>query len=228
MRGASLLAATSLLAAAAGCGAGHAAPPPRDEITVLGLGEVRAIPDMAVLSLGVRTRAPRAQDALAANARRISAVIGLLRARDIAETEIQTCRLAVWPEHSREGRLVGYGAENSVEVTVRDLSALASLLDEVVASGANEISGIYFGFSDPARGAEEARARALADARRKAEALSVFLRRPLGGPVRISEGGGEYPNNLLSRSSFYGEEMRKVAPGVETVRAELEVTYVLE
>lgn len=74
----------------------------------------------------------------------------------------------VYPQH-QPAKLVGYTATYNLALTVRDLARLGAVLDRVVEAGANRDVGITFGCSDAEKLLDQARARAVADARRKAE-----------------------------------------------------------
>ena len=143
-------------------------------VTVAGTGTVSAAPDMAEITSGVVTQAPTAAQALAANSQAMERLLQALGALGIATRDIQTTNISVSPlrRQSRDGQppeITGYEVTNQVRVKVRDLSILGRVLDQQVGQGANLVHGIQFGRQEPEPLRDEARRRAMADARRKAE-----------------------------------------------------------
>jgi uncharacterized protein len=154
-------------------------------ISLTGHGEVRAKPDMAVVTVGVMTQAVSARDAVTDNNAAMEKVIAALKTSGIAEKDIQTSNFSVSPRYdykeNSQARLVGYDVSNTVTVTVRDLAGLGTMLDSVVNEGSNQISGIAFDIAD------QARKLAVADARRKAEIYAAAAGVSLGRVVVMSE-----------------------------------------
>ncbi len=158
-------------------------------MTVAGTGTVSAAPDMAEITTGVVTQAPTAAQALAANSQAMERLLQALGTLGIAARDIQTTNISVSPlrRQGRDGQppeITGYEVTNQVRVKVRDLSRLGRVLDQQVGQGANLVYGIQFGRQEPAPLQDEARKRAMADARRKAElyaARRVAQGRPRGG-----------------------------------------------
>jgi uncharacterized protein YggE len=159
-------------------------------ITVTGEGKVSAKPDLAVLTIGVETRASTADAAAAENTELMAQVMDALRRREIAEEDIQTVDYSIQAEidwQDNERRILGYVVANSVSVKVRDVDQVGDVLDAVTDAGANNIHGIQFTFDDPSELREQARADAMADAQSKAQALASLAGVGLGKPRVISE-----------------------------------------
>jgi uncharacterized protein YggE len=177
-------------------------------ITVSGTGKISARPDIAEVTAGVVTHAPGAQDALAANNAAMSRLLATLKERGIAEKDMQTSQLSITPVYSQPQprvigapggaidppaqsefvpRLVGYKVENSVRVTSRRIDQLGPVLDAIVQAGANQIHGISFRVEHTAELLDEARKRAMRDARHKGELLAGEAGVVLGPPMKIEE-----------------------------------------
>ncbi|HUF86404.1 MAG TPA: SIMPL domain-containing protein [Thermohalobaculum sp.] len=193
-------------------------------LTVTGEGQLRAAPDIATIRAGVETEGRTAAEALAANNARAGRMIETLKAAGVAAGDIQTGRLSVEPyyadmQRTRPGEppeIVGYRVVNEVGVTVRDLDALGGLLDQVVRAGANRINAIGFGIAEDTAQADEARRRAVADARRRAEVLAEAAGVRLARVISISEGGGVV-------RPMPGVMMRAEAMDVPIERGEVEI-----
>jgi uncharacterized protein len=179
---------------------GAAAGGPRT-ISVSGTGRISAAPDVAEVSVGVVTREKSAREALRSNTKAMEALLAVLKERGVAAKDVQTSNISVVSKYSRPPtqpppadfvpKPIGYEVTNEVQVTVRDVSKLGVLLDAVVESGANRLSGISFRVDRPERLLDEARKRAMAEARRKAELLAGEAGLVVGRAIRIEEPEGE-------------------------------------
>lgn len=193
MRLSSVLAPLALLATAVPAFAGS--------IIIDGQGEVRAAPDMAMISSGVTTQGSTAREALDANTAAMAELIAALKAEGIEARDIQTSGFSVNPnyvysdardEHgySLPPKINGYQVSNTVTVAVRDLAELGSILDKSVMVGANTINGVSFSVADPSELYDQARKAAFADARKKAELYAAAAGAKLGELEAITESQG--------------------------------------
>ena len=203
-------------------------PPPA--ISVTGEATISVPPDLAEINGGVTTEAKTARDASAANNKAMSAVLQALKGSGIAEKDIQTSRLSLQPQSAPiKGdrgpmQIVGYRASNRVTVTVRDVTKVASAIDALVSSGANDISGISFMVSQASKLLDDARAKAIDDAHRKAEIYARAAGVTLGAPLNISEQGAPGPIPYRKMAAAMADSA-PVAPGEETLRVSVSVSY---
>jgi uncharacterized protein YggE len=118
-------------------------------------------------------------------------ILAAIEKGGVAAKDVRTVRHDVEVQRSFErgaaGTVTGYVVTSQVAVTVRDLSRLGALLDQVVAAGSNAIEGLSFEKDDDS--AERARAleAAVADARAKAAVLAKAAGATLGEIVEITE-----------------------------------------
>jgi uncharacterized protein YggE len=173
----------------------------RSTISVSGTGEVTAIPDMAVVSLGVEVEEDTVQAAMDKAAAAMDSVIAVLRANGIAEKDIQTQWFNIYPVRNwteGEGTIVGYQVTNTVSVKVREVDATGRIIDAVAKAGGDliRINGVSFTMDDPSKYFADARAEAVADATEKAQQLADLAGVQLGAPFYISEGGGYTPTPI--------------------------------
>jgi uncharacterized protein YggE len=168
-------------------------PPPPRILALVGTGEVKARPDMAVITLGVASRAATAREALSRNNAAMAEVIGYLKQSRIDEKDIQTSNFAVSPvyvydqNNQQPPKITGYEASNQVTVTIRKLPDLGLVLDQAVAKGSNQIYGIAFSVAEPEPLQDQARRLAVADATRKAKLYAEATGVTLGNITMISE-----------------------------------------
>jgi uncharacterized protein YggE len=154
------------------------------EITVQGSGDVTAVPDVAVvrvgLTTGVRASAEEATNALA---EQFEGILAAVRSLDVAEEDITTENLSVNPQYDfANGRqtLRGFEATETVRVKVRQPDRTGEIIAAAAAQGANQIGGVTFEIDDPDALQEEAQEKAIADARENAESLARSLDVNLG------------------------------------------------
>jgi uncharacterized protein len=205
---------------------------PVAQIVVTGEGRVEARPDMATVSLGVTTEAETAVDAMQQNSTRMAEVLAQLREAGIEERDLQTSGLSLGPRWdygsgTREPRLVGFTATNTLSVRVRDLEALGGILDRSVRDGANTFNGLTFGLIEPQPVMDEARRRAVADARRKAELYAEAAGVTLGPILMLTESGGMAPPQPIMRmaAAEMSDAAVPVAQGEVNLTASVSITW---
>jgi uncharacterized protein YggE len=199
-------------------------------ISVSGEATISVPPDLAEINGGVTTEAKNARDASAANNKAMSAVLQALKASGVAEKDIQTSRLSLQPQsapikgNNGPMQIVGYRASNRVTVTVRDVTKVANAIDALVSSGANDISGISFMVSQASKLLDDARAKAIDDAHRKADIYARAAGVTLGAPLIISEQGMPGPMPYRKMAAAMADSA-PVAPGEEMLRVSVSVSY---
>jgi uncharacterized protein len=204
---------------------------PVPQIVVTGEGRVEARPDMATISLGVATEAETAAEAMAANSANMAEVLARLRETGIEERDLQTSGLSLGPRWdygggTREPCLTGFSATNTLTVRVRELDALGGILDQSVRDGANTFNGLSFGLTEPQPVLDEARRRAVADARRKAELYAEAAGVTLGPILMLTESGAIAPPQPMMRMA--AAEMADAVPVAEgevSIEARVSITW---
>jgi uncharacterized protein YggE len=122
--------------------------------------------------------------------------------------------------------ITGYEVTNQVRVKVRDLGSLGRVLDQQVGQGANQVHGVQFGRQEPAPLLDEARKRAMADARRKADLYAAAAGLKVGRVVAVQEAGAPSPREMSPRVVMSAAV--PVAPGEQEIHASVTVTFTLE
>lgn len=201
-------------------------------VTVAGTGSVTAAPDMAQITTGVVTQAPTAARALAANSEAMERLLRALAVHGIAARDVQTTGISVSPlrRQGRDGQppeITGYEVTNQVRVRVRELARLGRVLDEQVGQGANLVYGVQFGQQEPGPLLDEARRRAMADARRRAELYATAVALKVGRVVAVQEAGAASPRPELGTRVAMAAAV-PVAPGEQEIQASVTVTFTLE
>jgi len=204
-------------------------PPPA--ISVTGEATVSVAPDQAQIDGGVTSDAKTAREASEANNAAMGKVLLALKGAGIEEKDTQTSRLSLQPQYApnRTGTspITGYRASNRVTIRLRDVTKVANVIDVLVGAGANDIGGINFTVSQPSKHLDEAREKAVADARRKAEIFARAAGVTLGEPLSISEEGAPAPmfRGKLAAPMAAGAP---VAQGEETLSVSVNVSWAIK
>ena len=207
-------------------------------IMVSGQGEVSVVPDIAMLRLGVEARADTVSQAQAQASEAMDEVMGVLKGKDIAEKDIQTQQFSVYPmtrwnEYQHEEEITGYRVTNMVVVRITEIDRCGEIIDAVADAGGDfiRIQGISFDIDDPEPCYQEARAKAMADARGKASQLANLAGVGLGKPIYISEGAVYWPNVVREFDKAGGIPMpapeTPISPGELKITLNVQVTYAI-
>jgi uncharacterized protein YggE len=203
-------------------------------LDVVATGEVSRVPDTARITAGVVTTAPTATAALAENATRMASVRAALKRAGIADRDIQTSSINIYPDYRQDPQgtnpqIVGYRAGNDVTVKFRDIAATGKILDALVAQGANQINGPMLGIDKPEAALDEARTQALTNARARAELYARALGKRVGKIVSISEGGGNNGGPVpMMRMTADAAQSTTIDPGEQSLSVTLAVSFELE
>jgi len=160
-------------------------------ITVTGTGKVIYTPDLATLVLGVSSEGKSAAEAWDKNRKLVAKLFEVLKQNGIDPKDMKTSNLSVTPryvEKQKERILVGYLASYDLTIKVRKLDDLGAILDGMVDNGANRNVSLTFGYSDLDKLMDEARAKAVAEARKKAEIFVTGAGARLGHVLTINDG----------------------------------------
>ena len=200
-------------------------------ISVTGEATVSVPPDLAQIEAGVTSDAKTAREASEANNAAMGKLLLALKAASIDQKDIQTSRLSLQPQYTpnRAGpsAVAGYRASNRVTVRLHDVTKVASTIDTLVGAGATDIGGINFMVSQASKLLDDARAQAIADARRKAEIYAKAAGVTLGAPLSIAEEGSAAP---VFRAKMVAAPMAAtpVAQGEETLSITVSVSWAIK
>jgi uncharacterized protein YggE len=181
-------------------------------IWVTGAGSADAAADTAIVYLGVEARAETVAEARDAAATAMTSVLDAIKELGVDEADIKTTYFNIQPEtrwiektdslgQYGEPQIIGYIVTNQVEVKVRDLDDVSSVLDTAATEGGDliRINSISFTVSDPAEYAADMRRAAAEDARAKAQLYADAMGVELGDLIFLTETGSSTP--LVNRSA---------------------------
>ena len=201
-------------------------------IWVTGEGKAMAVPDIVTLRLGVEAQAVTVAEARLQAAGAMDGVMTALVDNGVAEKDIQTQYFSIrqvttWDRVKEEEVIVGYRVTNMVTAKIRNVDQAGSVIDAVTVAGGDltRIDSISFSVDDPSAYHEEAREKAMADAKAKAEQLAKLAGIKLGKPTYISEGiqaiPTTYPRAVM-------EEVAAAAPATPISPGEMEISLTVQ
>lgn len=204
-------------------------------VSVGGHGAVLIEPDTATVVLGVNIINASLSEAQAQATERMTAILEVVTDAGIAEEDVQTVNYSInlVQEYDNQGnatRVVEYQVSNQVNVKVRDLDELGTLLDAVVTAGANSIYGISFSVDDPSEAASQARRLAVEDARAKADEMADALGMRVGRVVTVTESFAPPPTPQVfeSRADVQGAgQAVPIQTGTSEVAVDIQITFEL-
>lgn len=226
-------------------------------ISVNGHGETQGQPDIARVTLGVETRSKVAAEATDQANQQMAAVIAAIKQQGVADQDIRTQNFSVnfeqqpepyppAPSEAPASKEVTRGAapaaapaseaprgfyrvSNTVQVSIRELSKLGAILGGATSAGANSVWGIQFDIEDPSKLEADARQKAMAQARARAEQLAQLAGVKLGKVISVGESGG----GVMQRDSGFGYAMKSantvpVQSGELTVSQDVQLVFAAE
>jgi uncharacterized protein len=204
-------------------------------LEVSATGEATRVPDVAIISAGVVTRQPTATAAIQENSAQMERVLAALKRAGIEDRDVQTSSINLNPEYryqeNRAPQLVGYTASNQVSIRFRDIGNTGKILDALVAQGANQINGPTLTIDKPEAAVDEARLKALANGRARADVYARALGKRVARIVSISESGGSHPvpppMPMMMEARAQGADT-KIVPGEQKLQVNLSIVFDLQ
>lgn len=199
-------------------------------------GEVTRVPDLAIINAGVVTHSPNAAAAIEDNAERMSRVNAALKRAGIAEADIQTSSINLNAEYryppNQPPQLTGYTATNELTIKFRNIRNSGKILDTLVAQGVNQINGPTLTLEHPEEALDEARAKAIAEGRARAELYARSLGLHVARVVIVSENSGYMPPppRPMAAEAMMVSGARtstEIEPGEQKLQVTLSMTFEL-
>lgn len=208
--------------------------PPMRTLNVNGTGKAYLTPDIAYISVGVHTEGKDAAEAVASNNTLSEKVLSALKAAGIAEKDLQTTNFSITPQqqYDTNGQPTGeitYLVNNTVYVTMRDISKVGEVLDTAVKAGANNVYGIEFDATNKDAALKEARQQAVQNAVAAAQDLAEASGVALGALQTISSYGGTpvpmYESKGVGGANYAMDASVSVTPGQMVLSVEVSLIY---
>jgi uncharacterized protein len=198
-------------------------------------GEVKRVPDVAVISTGVITQSADAATVMRDNAARMARVLAALKRAGVADKDVTTSAVNLSPQYRYNNNqppvITGYQANNQVTVRFRDITRSGVILDALVKEGANEINGPMLTIDNPEAALDEARVAAIKAARTRGELYASAAGMKIKRIVSISESEGMQGGPVPLMAMKMGRETAAdttVMPGEQNVGMSIMVVFELQ
>jgi len=221
---------------------GRPANPATDTITVQGDGQATLPPDVARVSFTVQNTAATVVDAQAATTKQANAALDFVKEQGVADKDVKTLSYNISPQYSYPRpcaageacpmygtpKITGYQVSETIQVTMRDLSAVGTMLGGLGKLQVQNLNGPAFALDDSTAGYDAARADAIAKAKTQATRLTKQLGVRLGKIVNFSESSGGYPYPMmygLGGAETKASATPNIPTGENTYNASVSITY---
>lgn len=203
----------------------------RNVITVSGIGEIYAKPDLALISFSVVIEKKTVEGAMAENTKKMNVVIDSIKKQGVEEKDLKTTNFAISPlyewrkdEFLREKRvLIGYEVRQALEVKIRDLTKIGDVIQTATEAGVNQVGDLQFTIDKQDELKSQARKEAIEKARAKASEMAEQLGVKLVRITNFNEGWvmPVSPPYFMEKAVGLGSAE---APQIETGENKIEVT----
>jgi len=201
-----------------------------------GEGKVTAKPDVAQIDVSIVTEAVTSKAAQDANSAKSKTLTDFLKTQGIEDKDIKTSGYNIYPQYNynqpnARPQITGYQVNQSMQIKVRNLDKVNEILDGIVGAGVNQINGLQFTIDDMEKLKEDARQKAVEDAKMKAKALERQIGVNLGKIVNFSENYGGFPPPIyyaadkLEARGMGGGGGPSVPTGENEVVVSVQLTY---
>lgn len=204
-------------------------------ISVNAEADVMAVPDIAVITLSIEKDGKTAKEAQSLVNEMVAKTLDYVQAQKVEEKDVKSEYGGVNPKYKNtqiyciaypcpqgESVIVGYTATQSITVKVRNADNANEVRTGLANLGITNISGPTFSIDDEDALKDQARAKAIENARIKAKVLAKELHVRLGDVVSFSENAGNYP--MLYKGGVMMDSAMASAPAPVLPKGENKIT----
>lgn len=195
-------------------------------LSVQGTGEVWTTPTIARLSIGVNARGETAEAAHSMAMEKIKAFKEAVKETGVDEKDVQTSYHYIY-EDSYNTDTITYIASSSIDVTIRDISKVSTVMQASLTDGATMINGMTFDITKAERIKlyNEAMQEAIAEGQAKANGIASSMGVTLGAPKSIIESTSDMMAYKEYGGMGAGDEVDAIEPGQISVTANVNLVY---
>ena len=204
----------------------------QNTVDVTGEGIVRVIPNEVTVSVRIENTGTDHMETKKENDRVVSNVLSFLKTMQIEDKDVHTQYVRLNKNYDYNTKSYSYAANQSIVIILRDLLKYEELMSGLLSSGINRIDGISFSTTEREQLESEARIKAVADAKMKAEEYASVLDQSIGKAVSISEYRNSNVLPPMSKSmAFAGDAsngQQTIAPGEIEIQVLVYVSFLLK
>ena len=204
-------------------------------IKVTGIGTVDVVPDKALVSMSVENKGKDANEIKQLNDQAVSKVLAAAKNLGITDKDIQTTFVNLNKSYDYNTKKHDYVANQTIKLTIKDLSTYDKVMNGLLDSGINRINSVSLESSKLKQLKSEARKKAVADAKMKAEEYAGVLNQKVGSALHIKEQEETthqpYPQfaktRMMSMESNDSGQGPTLATGEMSVESSIIITFAL-
>lgn len=205
------------------------------QISISGEGKILVTPDIALIQLGVQNNGKDPKEVKQLNDVTIDKVIAYIKKIGISVTDYQTTQLSLYKNYDFEKKKYSYQANQTISVTLKDISKYNAFMMDVMETGINVINGVEFKSSKMELFESQARKKAILNAKKKAEDyVSVLPGQKVGKAISISDNSQmNYPQPVFMAKGMMADSeatqpKETLAIGEIEIVSNVSVSFVLE
>ena len=204
------------------------------QISVSGEGKVSVKPDYVVITLGVENTGKEAGEVKKLNDDTVDKVLKFIKSFGIPSSDYQTTNVSLNKNYNYEKKIYSYVANQSLSITLKDVTKYDALMMGLVNQGINDINQVEFKSTKIEEYKSTARKEAIKSAKRKAEDFAGTLGQKVGKAILITDTNATVtPIPMLMKSAGWlmaaeATPQQTLAVGEIEVTATVNVSFVLE
>jgi len=197
------------------------------ELAVVGEGKIDVVPDLAYVDAGITVNnAATTEEVQQTINKTNNDIIEAMKKLRIPKADIKTSNYSIYPNYifeNNQNRINGYNGNATIEIKVRNPQLASQAVEAATKAGANQVNGTRFVVDSPEKYREEARNKAIQNAKDQANKLAQSLGIGLGRVVNIVESSPDqsgiiYPMaKSLNAEGMGGRGGPGIEPGTQTI-----------
>jgi len=196
------------------------------ELSVIGEGQIDISPDTAYVDAGITVQNVRTVKEVETAINTVNnKIIEAMQQLNIPKEDIKTTNYSIFPDYNYENNantIRGYNGTVVISIKVKDIEKASRVVEAATTAGANQINGVRFAIDKPELYREQARQKAIDNAKEQAQKLAKTLGIRLGRVSNIVESNtpGEYPPIMYAQKESMSTDTARtplLEPGSQTI-----------
>ena len=198
-------------------------------VNVNATGEVKVVPDEVTLTINVENEGKEAATVKKENDATVDNILDLTKQLGIKQNDVQTQYVRLYRTQDYKTKVSTYRATQTISIKLRELKRYDEVMLKLIDTGVNGVQGISFSSSKMEEYESQARKKAIANAKMKAEEYAAALGQKVGTAIQISEAGTEAPQPMpqVRMAKAFSDTQESLAPGEMTITANVQVNFAL-
>lgn len=165
---------------------------PIPQINVSGLGEIKIEPNYAILNIGVSSKNDKSEVAKNTNNAIVIKMLKTLKKHKIEDKHIKTSYINLYKDRDYNKKKDFYQASQMFTIELYDLNKFDALVNDLTADGANMFNNMELKSTETEKYLTELRAKAVLNAKKKAEDFAKPLGQRVGKAILISDNSNQH------------------------------------